>query len=137
MRPTHRILVLSTFLLGAPLAIAQAQTSAPGASAGNNMAAPVATVGAYSTVGELLTAANQSISAGQTGAANQQLAWAKTKLINRLVPKTNGPQTYGAITSPVWRMINDARFALSMNDTMMAQHLITEALDTNMPELAY
>ena len=137
MRPTHKILMLSTVLLGAPLAIAQAQTMAPGASPGNNMAAPAGTVGEYSTVGELLTSANQTIASGQPGAANQQLAWAKTKLINRLVPKTNAPQTYGAITDPVWRMINDARFALGMNDTMMAQHLITEALDTKAPELAY
>ena len=136
MHPISKILMLSTTLLSVPLAMAQAQTMAPNAPSGNNMA-PSGPVGAYSTVGQLLTAANQSISAGQTGLANQQLAWAKTKLINRLVPSTNGPQTYGAITSPVWRMINDARFALSMNDTMMAQHLITEALASNMPELAY
>jgi hypothetical protein len=132
MRSTYRILMLSTLLLGAPLAIAQAQTGtmAPSTSTSEQ-------VGAYSTVEELLTAANQAIGSGQTGVANQQLAWAKTKLINRLVPSTNGPQTYGGITSPVWRMINDARFALSHNDTMMAQHLITEALDSKMPELAY
>ena len=131
MHPISRILLLSTTLLSVPLAMAQAQTT-------NNMSqAPSGTVGAYSTVEELLTAANQSISSGNTGLANQQLAWAKTKLINRLLPSTNGPQTYGSITSPVWRMINDARFALSQNDTMMAQHLITEALDSNMPELAY
>ena len=137
MRSTHRILMLSTVLLGASLAMAHAQTMAPGASPGNNMTAPAGTVGEYSTVGELLTSANHAIAAGQTGAANQQLAWAKTKIINRLVPKTNGPQTYGGITDPVWRMINDARFALSMNDTMMAQHLITETLASNAPELAY
>jgi hypothetical protein len=132
MRSTYRILMLSTLLLGAPLAIAQAQTGtmAPSTSTSGQ-------VGAYSTVEELLTAANQAIGSGQTGVANQQLAWAKTKLINRLVPSTNGPQTYGSITSPVWRMINDARFALSMNDTMMAQHLVTEALATKAPELAY
>lgn len=124
MHPMFRILLVSTTLLSVPLAMAQAQTSS-------------AQVGAYSSVEELLNAANQSISAGNTGLANQQLAWAKTKLINRLVPSTNGPQTYGSITSPVWRMINDARFALSHNDSMMAQHLITEALDSKMPELAY
>src|SRR5271168_2261390 len=130
MHPISRILMLSTVLLSAPLAMAQAQTT-------NNMAPASGPVGAYSTVEQLLTAANQSIAAGNTGLANQQLAWAKTKLINRLVPSTNGPQTYGAITNPVWRMINDARFALSQNDTMMAQHLITETLASNAPELAY
>jgi hypothetical protein len=130
MHPISRILLLSTTLLSVPLAMAQAQTT-------NNMSQSSGQVGAYSSVEELLTAANQSISAGNTGLANQQLAWAKTKLINRVVPSTNGPQTYGGITSPVWRMINDARFALSHNDTMMAQHLITEALDSKMPELAY
>jgi hypothetical protein len=144
MRSTYRILMLSTVLLGAPLAMAQAQTMAPGASPGNNMAAPGAMqnapaepVGAYSSVEVLLTSANQAIAAGQTGLANQRLAWAKTKIISRWVPKTNGPQTYSAIASPVLKQINDARFALSKNDPASAQQIITQALASNAPELSY
>jgi len=125
--------MLSTVLLATPLAMAQAQTSAPGA---NNMAPSSEPVGAYSSVQQLLTAANQTIAAGQTGLANQRLAWAKTKIINRRLPTTNSPQTYASF-DPVQKQINNARFALSKHNLAEAQQIINQILASNAPELSY
>jgi hypothetical protein len=96
MHPTYRVLMLSAVLLGAPLAMAQAQTGATGASSGNNVGtssamlkvpagsnaapagsmplptSPAQPVGAYSSVRQSLTAANQAIAAGHTGLANSE-----------------------------------------------------------------
>ena len=142
MRSTYRILMLSTVLLGAPLAMAQAQTSATGASPGNNIGPPSAMpntpaepVGAYSSVQKLLTAANQAIAAGQPGLAYQRLSQAKVKIINRWVQQTNGPQTYSAI-DPVVQQINDARFAVSQNDSVRAQQIISQILASNTADLS-
>jgi hypothetical protein len=133
MRPTYRILMLSTVLLGTSLAIAQAQTSA----SPNNMTPPssMQPIGAYSSVQLLLTAANQAIAAGQTGLATERLNQAKTKIVNRWVHPTNGPQTYQSI-DPVVQQINNARFALTKNDTVGAQQIIDKILASNAPELS-
>jgi len=124
--------MLSTVLLGASLAMAQAQQS--------NMSTPMPNetqpVGAYSSVQVLLTAANQALAAGHTGLAMERLDQAKVKIINRYVPQTNGPQTYAAI-DPVNKQINNARFALTKNDTAGAQQIISQILASNAPELAY
>jgi len=143
MRSTYRILMLSTVLLGAPLAMAQAQTSATGASPGNNIGPPSAMpntpaepVGAYSSVQKLLTAANQAIAAGQTALANERLAQAKEKIISLRVPATNSPQTYQSI-DPVQKQINNVRFALSKHDLAGAQQIISQILASNAPELSY
>jgi hypothetical protein len=129
---TYRLIMLSTVLLGVPLAMAQAQTGSTGAM--QNMAP--GPVGAYSSVGQLLTAANQAIATGQTGLASQRLGWAKTKIINRRVPVTNSPQTYGSM-DPVQKQINNARYALSKNDLTGARQIIDQVLASNAPELAY
>lgn len=139
MRSTHKILMLSTVLLGTSLAMAQAQTST---SLGNKMPMPDALqneaqpVGAYSSVHVLLSAANKDIAAGNLGLAMERLDQAKTKIINTWQQKTNGPQTYAAV-GPVDKGINDARFALAKNDTAGAQQIITQILASNSPELAY
>ena len=129
MRSTYKLLMLSTVLACAPVTLALAQAQ-------NNMASPTEPVGAYSSVGQLLTAANQALAAGHSGLAMQQLDQAKVKIINRMRPVTNGPQTYQAV-DPVLQRINDARFALTKNDPTMAQQLITDILASNPPELAY
>ena len=142
MRSIHRILMLSTVLLGASLAMARAQTSTTPPQ--NNMSTPNAMqnqsaepVGAYSSVQVLLTSATQAIAAGQTGLAMERLNQAKVKIITSYVPKTNGPQTYTALADPVNREINDARYALTKNDTSGAQQIISQILASNAPELAY
>ena len=131
MRSTYSVLMLSIVLLGAPSAMAQAQTSAPG----TIQNAPAEPVGAYSSVQVLLTAANQAIAAGQPGLAYQRLSQAKVKIINRWVQKTNGPQTYSAI-DPVVQQINDARFAVSQNDSVRAQQIISQILASNTADLS-
>ena len=139
MCSTYRILMLSTVLLGTSLATAQAQTST---SMGNKMTMPDALqneaqpVGAYSSVGVLLSAANKDIAAGNLGLAMERLDQAKTRIINTWVQKTNGPQTYSAL-DPVDKAINNARFALTKNDTAGAQQIISQILASNSPELAY
>lgn len=131
MRSTHSILMLSIILLGAPLAIAQAQTSTPGAA----QDAPSEPVGAYSSVQVLLTAANQAIAAGQPGLAYQRLSQAKVKIIDRWVQQTNGPQTYSAI-DPVVQQINNARFYVSQNELATTQQIISQILASNTADLS-
>jgi hypothetical protein len=131
MHPTYRILMLSTVLLGAPLAIAQAQTSTTGAMQNE----PAQPVGAYSSVSVLLTAANQAIASGHTQLAYERLSQAKVKILNLRLPTTNSPQTYSSI-DPVVRQINNARFALTKNDSAGAQQIIGQILASNAPELS-
>ena len=94
---------------------------------------PEPTVGADAQVSALLTSANQSIAAGQTGTANEALEQAETQLLQRSVPQT---QTDFTSVDPVVAQIGQARQALGNHDNAGATQIINQILSSNSPELS-
>jgi hypothetical protein len=162
MRLTYRTLLVSAVLLGAPLApmtLAQAQTSVTGALPGNDIGTrsslprspnasnitpndttstiaptpPEPAVGPDANVQALLTAAGQSLAAGQTGTADEALEQAETQILTRSVPQS--PADYVS-QDPVVNQIEQARTALGSNDRSGALQMINQILASNAPELA-
>ncbi len=82
-------------------------------------------MGTNETAGGLLRMAQRDLSAHRTGAAQEALERAETRLLDRSTPAgmTNTPDT-----GPMVQMISQAREALGHNDIAGAQNLISRAM---------
>lgn len=155
------ILVFSGVLLAAPLAMAQSVPQNPsGALPGNDIGTrsslprspnasninsgdmtstiaptpPAPDVPPGSTVSAYLISASQSLSARQTGTADEALEEAETVILQRSVPAGMGNMPS---SDPVVAQIEQARQEIGDNNDQGALAIIQQILASNAPELNF
>jgi hypothetical protein len=159
MRTSHKIAMLSALALGLQIAVAHAQTAYPdGARPGNDIGTrdsyplspyasnitpgdtksviaptpPEPNVAPNANAEQLLVAALQSLSNGQTGTADEALEQAETNILDRSVPQT---QTDYTNNDPIVSQITQARTTLGYGNIPGTTQIIHQILSTNASEL--
>ncbi len=94
---------------------------------------PEPNVGPDATVAQLLTAAKQSLAAGQTGTTDEALEQAETQLLTRSVLAT---QVEVNDENPTVAAITQARQALGAGNKAQTLQIINQILASNSPDLA-
>jgi hypothetical protein len=94
---------------------------------------PAPNAGPDANVQELLTAANQALVTHQTGAAEEAMEQAETRILTRAVPQSMANQ---ASMNPVVNQIEQARQMLGAHDIAGAEQIINQILGSNAPALA-
>lgn len=90
-------------------------------------------VGPGANVQQLLAAAAQAISSGQTGTADEAMEQAETNILSRAVPQS---QTNYTSQDPLIGQIEQARGALGSGNKQGAVQMVNQILTSGAPELA-